>query len=66
MLKLKSLLTEAPAGEVGGSQDMANKVTSKPLAQSVSMLQKLASDPDTKDILEIKFKSLISCSVFPP
>ena len=30
---------------------MAKKVTSRPLAQSVSMLQKLASDPDTKDIL---------------
>jgi hypothetical protein len=51
MLKLKSLLTEAPAGELGGAGDMAKKVTSRPLAQSVSMLQKLAADPDTKDIL---------------
>jgi hypothetical protein len=51
MLKLKSLLTENPAGALGGASDMAKKVTSRPLAQSVSMLQKLAADPDTKDIL---------------
>ena len=39
MLKLKSLLSEAPADDI-------KKVASANLAQSVSMLKKLASDKD--------------------
>tara|TARA_B100001094_G_scaffold330709_1_gene396630 strand:- start:4 stop:861 length:858 start_codon:yes stop_codon:yes gene_type:complete len=44
MLKLKSLLTEAPA-------DAIAKVADAGLAQSVSMLKKLASDPDMQGLL---------------
>ena len=44
MLKLKSLLTEAPADDIA-------KVAGAGLAQSVSMLKKLASDPDMQDLL---------------
>ena len=44
MLKLKSLLSEAPADDI-------KKVASANLAQSVSMLKKLASDPDMQGLL---------------
>ena len=47
MLKMRSLLSEAP----GDAEDMVQKVASKDLAGSVSMLQKLSADPDVKDIL---------------
>ena len=44
MLKMKPLLTEAP-------EDDIKKVAGAKLAQSVSLLQKLATDPDTSDLL---------------
>lgn len=44
MLKLKSLLSEAPADDI-------KKVASANLAQSVSMLKKLASDEDMQSLL---------------
>ena len=44
MLKLKSLLTEAPSDDIA-------KVADAGLAQSVSMLKKLASDPDMQGLL---------------
>ena len=44
MLKLKSLLTEAPADDVA-------KVAKAPLAQSVSMLKKLSADKDVVNVL---------------
>lgn len=44
---MRSLLSEAP----GDAEDMVQKVASKDLAGSVSMLQKLSADPDVKDIL---------------
>jgi len=45
MLKLKSLLTEAPADDVA-------KVAKAGLAQSVSLLKKLSSDKDVVNILQ--------------
>ena len=45
MLKLKSLLTEAPA-------DDAAKVADGPLAKSVSILKKLTSDKDFVGVLQ--------------
>lgn len=45
MLKLKSLLTEAPA-------DDAAKVADAPLAKSVSLLKKLTSDKDFVNVLQ--------------
>ena len=44
MLKLKSLLMEAPADDIKKAADAG-------LAQSVSLLQKLASDTDTSELL---------------
>ena len=44
MLKLKSLLTEAPGDDIA-------KIAGAGLAQSVSMLKKLASDPDMQGLL---------------
>ena len=44
MLKMRNLLVEAP-------EDDIKKAADSGLAQSVSLLQKLATDPDTSDLL---------------